>query len=354
MTVAVSASAKETGKVAAVHDEPLRVWSGPLPKVDVADRTARLALNPIVRAHLDQRYSPDQLARSYGSLLTHYVLTEAADAEVAAYPLTIGADADAASLSFVAEAETHGLRTLVFGGHDVEPVLAAESIILLHPGPTRGAQPKATALALPYLFNDRATWPEPRPDAPRPSVAFCGQGAERPLARARRWARASASPPTRHIALRAEALQRLRSEPGLDDRLVVRDRYRAGSTTDADRDRTQGEFDDNLRSSTYALCLRGTGNFSARFCEALSFGRVPLFVDTDCMLPFEGEIDWQAHTVWIDQAEVADIGQRLLAAHATVLVDPARSPQAQRDLWSDWLTQDGYFRHLVATLRNLL
>ena len=135
---------------------------------------------------------------------------------------------------------------------------------------------------------------------------------------------------------------------------MVRDRYRAGSTTDTDRDRTQAEFDDNLRSATYALCVRGTGNFSARFCEALSFGRVPLFVDTDCLLPFDEEIDWRAHTVWIDQTEVADIGPRLMEVHAGVLADPARSPQAQRDLWSGWLTQDGYFRHLVATLRTLL
>ena len=352
MTVAVPAKAQETGKLAAVHEEPLRVWSGPTPQVDVANRSARLALNPILRAHLDQRYPADQLARSYGSLLTQYALTEAADAEVAAYPVTIGAQADAASLAFVAQAEALGLRTLVFGNHDVEPVMPVESVILLHPGPTRGAQPKATSLALPYLFNDRATWPEARPDGPRPSVAFCGQGAERPLARARRWATGSAS--AHHIALRGEALRRLRLEPGLDDRFVVRDRYRAGSTTDADRDRTQAEFDDNLRSATYALCVRGTGNFSARFCEALSFGRVPLFVDTDCLLPFEKEIDWRARTVWIDQTEVADIGPRLLEAHAGVLTDPLRSPQAQRDLWAGWLTQDGYFRHLVATLRNLL
>ena len=81
-----------------------------------------------------------------------------------------------------------------------------------------------------------------------------------------------------------------------------------------------GKFDDNLRSATYALCIRGAGNFSARFYEALSFGRVPLFVDTRCVLPLEDDIDWRHHCVWVDRSDVGRIGD---PARQTTRHDPA-------------------------------
>jgi hypothetical protein len=255
----------------------------------------------------------------------------------------------------------------VSSGDDLEPLMPSSSIVLLHPGPTRGAQPHADVLAVPYLFVDRARGAPDRPDAERPSVAFCGQGATRPGAGAAqalaRMARAAVNrlrpsvvaPPVRGpVALRGRALRVLQASPDVDDRFVIRDRYRAGAADEAQRTATQREFDANLRSATYALCVRGTGNFSARFYEALSTGRVPLFVDTACVLPFEDEVDWDARIVRVDRRDVGSIAERLVAAHPGVLGDPARSPEALRALWEDRLTEQGYYRHLVPTLRRML
>lgn len=135
---------------------------------------------------------------------------------------------------------------------------------------------------------------------------------------------------------------------------MIRDQYRAGASSDADRERTQSEFDDNLRSSTYALCVRGTGNFSARFYEALSFGRVPLFVNTNCVLPLEDLIDWRSRSVWIEANDVDKIGDRLVRAHPEVLNDPDRSAAELRRLWVSHLTSDGFFSHLPGVIRSLL
>lgn len=343
------------------------MWAGRAPDVDVGDRLRRLSLNPIVRAQLDRRLDATQRARRYGSLLTHYRITARDDAEVAVLPRSVEQTGRTELQEFVSAAERRGLRTVMFGSYDLEPVMASASIILLHPGPTLGAQPRADVLPLPYFFTDRANGIEPRAVTERPSVAFCGQGASRPAALAagalgrlalqvRNSARPRLVPPPLrgHVGLRALALARLHEHPGVDGRFVIRDRYRAGASTNDERARTQAEFDDNLRSSTYALCVRGTGNFSARFYEALSFGRVPLFVDTHCVLPFEDQIDWRSRTVWVDADDVGSIGDRLVTAHRTVLADPARSAGALRALWQDRLTQDGYFRHLVPVLRSLL
>ena len=347
--------------------EPLRVWAGPLGDVDVANRLVRLGINPIVLAHRDDRFEPEQQRDRYGSLLTHYALTDIGDAEIAVVPLAYEKSGNAELRAVVDRAERAGLPTLVLARHDIEPLMPSESIILLHPGPTRGAQPRARSLALPYFFSDRARTPEIRPDGDRPSVAFCGQGATRPAALAANTLRRAADlvaqrvrprhvPPHLggHLPLRAATLDALRCHKGVDDHFVIRDQYRAGSTSTIDRARTQAEFDDNLRAATYALCVRGTGNFSARFYEALSFGRVPLFVDTQCVLPFEDEIDWRSRTVWVDSADASAIGDRLVAAHTDVLGDPNRRAEVLRQLWEDRLTSHGYFRHLVPTLRAML
>lgn len=344
------------------------MWAGSLPEIDVTNRTARLALNPIVRARLDDRLAPEEHRRRYGTLTICYdIVEDARDAEVAVFPTVFEQAAPETFQAFLHAAESNGLRTLVFSGHDLEPVMPSESIILLHPGPTRGAQPKAEVLALPYLFTDRASPDEVRPDGPRPSVAFCGQGATRTSTRAgqmlvraahrlsnRIRPRVIAPPLAGHVGLRATALRLLHQDPGVDDHFVIRDQYRAGAASDTDRERTQADFDDNLRSSMYALCVRGTGNFSARFYEALSFGRVPLFVDTRCVLPFEDLIDWRARTVWIDSSEINSIGKRLVDAHQSVLDDPDRSRESLRGLWEDYLTSDGYFTHLPEVIRQKL
>lgn len=345
----------------------MRVWVDPMPDVDINNRVDRLSLSPIVRARLDDRFDEPTLARRYGSLRTSYQLTGHEEAEVALLPRALEHTDPSEFHALLRRAEARGLRTLAFGSHDMEPIMPSASVILLHPGPTRGAQPRADVLALPYLLTDRARPAEPRPDADRPSVAFCGQGATRrgagagqALVRAARvllnQVRPRVVPPPirGHVGLRSTALRGLARHPGVDDHFVIRDQYRAGASTEGDRARSQAEFDDNLRSATYALCVRGTGNFSARFYEALSFGRVPLFVNTDCVLPFEDEIEWQAHTVWVEAHDVGAIGDHLVTGHAEVLADPNRSAESQRQLWEARLTQNGYFTHLPTAVRRLL
>lgn len=348
--------------------EPLRVWAPDLPDVDLGDRAARLALAPMVRAHLDRRLPEDERVASYGALLRSYaVVDDPAAAEVAVLPRLVEAVAADEVASTVRRAEAAGLRTLVFAGRDLEPIIVQESVILLHPGPTRGAQPRADVLAVPFLAPDRGGAALDRPDADRPSVAFCGQGTARPVAAAGQALRRAAdglsntvrprvvAPPLRgHVELRSRSLRQLAADPRVDDRFLIRDRYRAGAADEAARARTGVEFEANLRAATYALCVRGTGNFSARFYEALSLGRVPLFVDTRCVLPFEDEIDWWAHTVWLDRSDVDGIADRLVSAHPHVLADPARRPEALRRLWEERLTQEGFYSHLPRAVRALL
>ena len=75
------------------------------------------------------------------------------------------------------------------------------------------------------------------------------------------------------------------------------------------------EYYYNIRESDYILCLRGKGNFSIRFYETLLMGRIPIFINTDCLLPLMNHINWTEHVVWIEWEERHQIGEIVAKFH---------------------------------------
>ena len=56
-------------------------------------------------------------------------------------------------------------------------------------------------------------------------------------------------------------------------------------------------------NSHFNICNRGNGNFSMRFYQTLSCGRIPILLNTDMRLPFEEEIKWNDIIVLGDTEE---------------------------------------------------
>jgi hypothetical protein len=216
----------------------------------------------------------------------------------------------------------------------------------------------------------------------RPSVGFCGfapplglpVGKEK-LKEALRWAltRTGAiryAPAEPGPFARVEAIRRLRRSPRIETDFIIRPyvvrpnrpSHEAGgamhgapggmSTATAREvgtapSHTQLEFLDNMLGNDYVLCARGFGNYSYRLYEALSCGRIPLFVDTDSALPYDREIDWRRHCVWVDQADLAHIGEVVSDFHSSITSTEFEERQrACRKLWEDWVSPEGFFRNL--------
>ena len=75
--------------------------------------------------------------------------------------------------------------------------------------------------------------------------------------------------------------------PALTTNYILRSKYRAGVSREKDPFHpSRLEFVNNILGSDYTVCMRGGGNFSVRFYETLSLGRIPVFIDTDCLLPW--------------------------------------------------------------------
>jgi hypothetical protein len=137
--------------------------------------------------------------------------------------------------------------------------------------------------------------------------------------------------------------------PRIDTDFVLRTRYRAGVRS-ADRNdpaqTARREFLQNVLETDYTVCMRGGGNFSVRFYEALALCRVPAFVDTDCVLPYSEQVNWRQYTVWIDETELSRAGDLIADFHANLSSrEFAELQLACRAVWVDRLTTNGFYTH---------
>ena len=112
-------------------------------------------------------------------------------------------------------------------------------------------------------------------------------------------------------------------------------------------------FYQNIEKNHYTLCVRGTGNFSARFYETLSLGRIPVLINTDCILPFANQINWREHIICIEQNELTDIDYKILDFHTSLNQDSLTHMQKMnRELWKNKFSFPGFVRQLTSNLKE--
>lgn len=141
---------------------------------------------------------------------------------------------------------------------------------------------------------------------------------------------------------RAQLLGYLEDSSLLKTNFIYRNQYRAGAQSEADRSRTTFEYYDNIAASDYVLCVRGAGNFSVRFYETLMMGKIPVFVNTDCLLPFEDQINWKDHVVWVEWKDRKRIAQIVSDFHRNLSNEDFVQLQLNnRKLWKETLSVRG-------------
>ena len=142
--------------------------------------------------------------------------------------------------------------------------------------------------------------------------------------------------------LRKRVLDLMESDDRIQTNFIRRKKYRAGVRTEQERQKTTREFYDNMVNSDYIVCVRGGGNFSVRFYEAMAMGRIPLLLDTDCLLPIEEEQSWQE--VIVRSNNLDQMGELLLAKfNSTDDEEFVESQERARMFWCDHLTLKGFY-----------
>ena len=114
------------------------------------------------------------------------------------------------------------------------------------------------------------------------------------------------------------------------------------------------EYAHNMINSLYAIATRGGGNFSYRFYEIVSCGRIPVFINTNSVLPFEEDVNYNNHVVWIEKADLDSIDKSLIAFHQNKSPDQLVALQhANRTLYEQRLSPMGFFMSLHNQLKKL-
>lgn len=197
-----------------------------------------------------------------------------------------------------------------------------------------------------------------------PTVGFCGKAPGDPATSIKEHLAVAARNLSRALGLnpfdkqvvmsssrlRHRALGVFRRDPRFQTNFTVRRRYRAGAVTDADRERTTQEYYDNHLSSDLVICVRGTGNFSARLYETLAMGRVPILIDTDSPLPDIGPACWSDHLVQVDSQRLDQVPTVTLAWLEGR--DLSAQFKRNRDLWRSRLSLAGFWSNELARLRT--
>jgi hypothetical protein len=100
-------------------------------------------------------------------------------------------------------------------------------------------------------------------------------------------------------------------------------------------------------NSDYTLCVRGIGNNSVRFYETICCGRIPIFVNTDSVLPFEHLINWKALCVWVDEKEIDNIAEVVANYHKKISPQEFIDLQIQlRNIWKQYFSPEGFFNNM--------
>jgi hypothetical protein len=327
---------------------------------------------------------PDDSPRWFASRFDRYMelgptlfeLSDIQTADLAVLPMPwedVRRDPEARRLadSFVAHARAHGKQAALFFLDDSSEPVPYDDVLVFRTSlfasqrtPLEFAQPSWTEDFLQTYLETRLPI---REKGEKPVVGFCGHAGPlappvltRPIGRPMKTRLKRLLTDTadklgfrKRLAPRARALRVLWDSPLIDANFVMRDQFMGPLAIQRKAkdpiivDQVRRDFVENMIQSDYVLCARGNGNYSRRFYEALSCGRIPIFLNTDCVLPYEDVIDWRKYVVWVEESDISRIDRIVSTFHASISNDEFMALQREcRRLWVDYASPQGYLGNI--------
>ncbi len=271
------------------------------------------------------------------------------------------------AIQFSEKANQAGKQLVVFAIGDAYSDITIKNAIVIHHELYRSRK-KVNEFAIPvwsqdltarYLGGNLSI----RQKQVKPVVGFCGYAPplEMPFNKAKlkatlRWGASHLGitrliPTFTGFSARARALHVLSKSSLVQSNFIIRNQFvfdkRGVLLPGGNKDsalKYRQEFIDNILESDYILCARGGANCSIRFYEALSCGRIPILIDTDCVLPYDFVIDWKKYCVWVDESDISHVAQRVAEFHDNLSPKEFLDLQYEcRRLWDQWVSPEGYF-----------
>jgi hypothetical protein len=338
----------------------------------------RYHLNDIIKALWNDR-SPDERDQVYGTWVRQFEYTpDIAEADLALMTMKWNYYVDKGLISLAHEelqaARDHGKKIAVFSGGDSPANLTDPNVILFEMGGYRSSSGLAYHSGQPFILNDYLPTycggeVQVRQKTDVPTLGFCGQASASPLRTLFRKARNQARklqyqagrtkwqpPPFETTSFRWKVLRQFEGQAQVRINYLLREQYHAGSSQEKTNFSDQKlAFVNNILGSDYTVCMRGGGNFSIRFYETLCLGRIPVFIDSDCQLPFEDKIAYRELFPWIELKDLPRAVQIVADFHASLSNEDFIALQYKcRQLWEEHFTANGFYRDFQARIIELI
>ena len=154
------------------------------------------------------------------------------------------------------------------------------------------------------------------------------------------------------IWYRMKAIKILQSSSNVQANFIIRSSYSGNKKTiRIDQDQARQEYINTLLQSDYALVVKGDGNYSYRFYEALSLGRIPVFLDTDCVLPLEDVIDYDSFILSIHYKDLRRMDSIIAEHYRSITPDTFIEMQKKaREAFDMYLSTAAFFRYMEKLL----
>lgn len=192
----------------------------------------------------------------------------------------------------------------------------------------------------------------------KPAVSFCGMAGFSSFSR---WAKYYLKNvwwgvlfPARKIGVywRRAAMRACENSTLVDTHFIIRRTFSGlRSTIELEPERARREFIESIQHADFVLTPKGDGNYSNRFLETLSFGRIPVVIDTEVVLPLEERIDYSKIMVRVPMGKVSQTPRYIREWYDALTPEEWKERQRlARMTFEDYLHQDAYLRHFFSEI----
>ncbi len=150
------------------------------------------------------------------------------------------------------------------------------------------------------------------------------------------------------LYFRRLCMKQLRKSDKVTDNFIVRSSYSGHrDSIELDPAKARQEYIKNIIDADFVLCPKGDGNYSNRLYEVLSLGRIPILIDTECVLPLESELQYSQFIFIVPSTKISGLADNIRAYFDTLDSDKMKLiQQTCRNVFEKSLRTSMFFRHV--------
>jgi hypothetical protein len=118
-------------------------------------------------------------------------------------------------------------------------------------------------------------------------------------------------------------------------------------SADKDPESLRKEFVDSVVGADFVLAPKGDGNYSNRFQETLSLGRIPVYIETDSCLPLEKVADYNRVIVRVPMERVGETPRYIREFYDSLGEEEyAKLQRLARETFEQYVRPDAFYRYI--------